>query len=252
MITTVQFNNQLSSDAGKIGEKRTDRVLPSELQAAQTFRSDDIPKKRFCFRLTLAEFTSAIGGWIGGHDRPLNRRAKCCFAAPPCCTDRFGRYQSPEIIFRAPSPGPERPTSPNRRGAMRTGLTDLCAVRFAVNLSRWVRRKSSPHRETDDREGTGSLVTDAGLWFVFERDGRLDRHVQALLAWARRTRQATRVPERRRDHVNYTGKPPFLALDCGIRRSPGMRQAGGWCRVDERTEGHASGIGAIFDGTRNF
>jgi hypothetical protein len=35
-----------------------------------------------------------------------------------------GTYQSPEIIFRAPSPGPERPTSPNGRGAMCPGLTD--------------------------------------------------------------------------------------------------------------------------------
>ena len=35
-----------------------------------------IPKKRFCFRLTLAKFTSAIRDWIAGHDRPLSRRAK--------------------------------------------------------------------------------------------------------------------------------------------------------------------------------
>ena len=71
-----QFNNQLASHAGKVGEERTARVLPSELQAAQTLRSHDIPKKRFCFHLTLAKFTIAIGAWIGGHDRPLNRNAK--------------------------------------------------------------------------------------------------------------------------------------------------------------------------------
>jgi len=76
VVSTVDLNDTLQFRAGEIREERPDRMLPSKLQAAEPFRTENLPEKRFCLCLSLAEAAgsvSAIGHLTASLPRPLPR-----------------------------------------------------------------------------------------------------------------------------------------------------------------------------------
>jgi hypothetical protein len=69
VMVTIDFDDELSSDAGEICEIRTDRMLSPELGATDAARPQQFPNLAFCTTAVATEFTCSHGIVIvSGHD----------------------------------------------------------------------------------------------------------------------------------------------------------------------------------------
>ena len=68
VVATVVLDDTIQFRAGKIRDERPDRMLPSKLQAAEPFRTENLPEKRFCLCPSLSEVAGTVSaiGHVGG------------------------------------------------------------------------------------------------------------------------------------------------------------------------------------------
>jgi len=69
MSSAIKFNSKASIRAVEVEDISTNRILPTELEAAETTSSQDIPKQFFCVCLFLAKLSGKMSN-SGGTGNP--------------------------------------------------------------------------------------------------------------------------------------------------------------------------------------